>query len=29
MLHQWARQLGVQEDQGELLDEVITRLDAH
>ena len=28
MLHQWGRLLDVQEDQGELLDEVITRLDA-
>ncbi len=28
MLHQWGRLLDVQEDQGDLLDEVITRLDA-
>ena len=28
MVHQWGRLLDVQEDQGELLDEVITRLDA-
>ncbi len=28
MLHQWGRLLDVQEDQGELLDEIVTRLDA-
>lgn len=28
MLHQWSRLLDVQEDQGELLDEIVARLDA-